>query len=443
MPAIAPFTGSLRVPSDKSISHRALMFASMAQGCSHLKSVLDSQDVRSTCAAMQALGARMSIVRGASGLDVVVDGWGGEGPRQPAGPIDCGNSGTTTRLICGLLGGYPVEATLQGDPSLSKRPMGRVIDPLSQMGVRFENADVRGVSDTPRTLPLRIVGSARLAAGSFTLPVASAQVKTAIILAGLNAPGTTTVIEPARSRDHTELMLPAFGGAIAVENDPRRLHVTGVQTLRATDLEVPADPSSAIFAAVACAMTPGSEVTLREVSLNPTRIAAFHVMQRMGCDVAIAASGSIGTEPVGSIQVRYRAGLRAASVPAAEVPALIDEIPILALLATCATGTTVFHEVGELRVKESDRLDAVLEGLAQLGCKASASGDDLAISGALPERAATLDSRGDHRLAMTWALALRCFGLDGRVDGMDCIAVSYPEFIEQMDMLQSDGKVRF
>lgn len=439
-----PFIGTIRVPSDKSISHRALMMSAMACGTSHLSSVLDSRDVRSTCHAMEALGATLQIAHGEHGLDATVVGWGSTGPNAPSAPIDCGNSGTTARLVCGIIGGYPIEATLVGDASLSKRPMARVTGPLSRMGVKFAEANGRGASPNaaapddamPSTLPLTVIGSNAPMPGRFVLPIASAQVKTAIMFCALNAEGCTDIVEPARSRDHTELMLPAFGAEAPVARDPRQVRVTGRQLLHACDLRVPADPSSAIFPAVACACTPGSSIVLEDVLLNETRIAAFRVMMRMGCDVAFERTGMAGGETVGNIHVNHADGLVSTTIGADEVPSLIDEVPILALLATCATGTMVFRGVQELRVKESDRLAMSREYLTELGCTARIAGDDLVVESGTPSRGAFLVCAGDHRMAMMGSLALRCFELEGAVDDMKCIDVSYPGFVEQMDSLQ-------
>jgi len=429
--------GCLRVPSDKSISHRALLLAAMADGTSHLSSLLDSSDVRSTIEAIKSLGASVLLTSCTEGLSATITGWGASGPHDPDTYIDCGNSGTTTRLLLGILSGYPVKATLRGDVSLSRRPMGRVIHPLSEMGAVFTCAEC-GREDTsePLTLPLSIQGSDHLSAITHQLSVASAQVKTALLFAGLNADGTTAVVEPYASRDHTERMLPIFGAHINVDHQKNTVSLCGVQRLKACDIEVPGDPSSAIFWAVAAALIPGSKVELQQVSLNPTRIAAFEVMRRMGCDISYDQNTDISGEPIGTISVAYRDGLVATEIFPEEVPALIDEIPILALLATSAQGTTHFHKVGELRVKESDRLAAIWEGLSSLGCIAHIQDDDLLIEQGIPRYGVDLVSQGDHRLAMTWTLALYCFGLSGTVAELSCIEVSYPHFMTHLCMLR-------
>jgi 3-phosphoshikimate 1-carboxyvinyltransferase len=434
------------VPSDKSLSHRVALFSAMAEGTSRVRGLLDSLDVRSTLGVIEALGARVDLdveesgsngetlpgvdTAGLGGLSGTITGWGTAGPRAPAGPLQCGNSGTTARLLLGVLSGYDISATLVGDESLSRRPMSRVTVPLSQMGARFAPAQ------DAITLPLTLCGSASLAALSYQGPVASAQVKSAVLLAGLNACGTTCVTEPYRSRNHTELLLPAYGANLSIKG--LRVSVSGGQRLRACDCVVPGDPSSAAFLLVAAALIPGSEVTVRGLLLNPTRTGFLEVMRRMGADLSVTAGedGQLGGERVGDVTLRYRAGLTATVVEAQEVPALIDEVPILALLATAAEGTTVFEHVGELRVKESDRLAAIVSGLGTLGCTARAEGDELYVTCAPPRLGAqTLETHNDHRLAMTWAVAARAFELGPTILGLESVRVSYPGFFDDLKRL--------
>lgn len=434
-----PLRGTIRVPSDKSISHRVALFSALAEGTSRVDNLLDSLDVRSTLGALVALGAQHELTVGENGLSGTITGWGDRGPRiDESTAIDCGNSGTTTRLLMGILAGYPLSALLQGDESLSKRPMRRIATPLSQMGARFESFTPHGrASGQPvETLPLVIRGSDSLAAISYLSPVASAQIKSAVLLAGLHARGTTSVTEPHKSRDHTELLLPAYG--VKVEVDGLTIRIEGGQKLHALDLAVPGDPSSAAFLLVAAALIPGSEVTAREILLNPTRTAFLEVLRRMGADITIQTSAikQLGAEKVGDITVRHRPGLTATKIPSHEVPALIDEIPILALLATAAQGTTVFEQVGELRVKESDRLAAILRGLKALGCVAYAHGDDLHVSLGLPQASAVpLETQGDHRLAMSWAVVARAFAPELKIIGSECVNVSYPGFYKDLERL--------
>lgn len=428
-PAGGPLGGSLRVPGDKSISHRAVLFAAMSEGRSALRHVLDSEDVRSTIAAVSALGARVEVVaEGPTGLDLVVTGWGSAGPRAPEGPIDCGNSGTTCRLLMGLLAGWPIEVTLDGDASLRRRPMRRVMDPLSQMGATFTSQDGR--------LPITMRGGG-LRPIEYDSPVASAQVTTALMLAGLRAEGATSVCEPALSRDHTARILPAFGVAVDHDSARFRMSVTGPVSLSAADVSVPADPSSAAFIAGAATLVPDSDVSITDVSLNPTRLGFVGVLQRMGAGVEVRETRSEGAEPVGDIVVRYRADLTATAIEPSEVPSLIDEIPLLAVVAASAHGTTRFNGVAELRVKESDRLSAVSDGLVALGVTARSGDDWLEVDGPARLHGTRLSSLGDHRLAMAWAVA--ALVADGPVEIEDwaAVAVSYPRFAEDLDSLRS------
>jgi 3-phosphoshikimate 1-carboxyvinyltransferase len=447
---VRPLKGSIRVPGDKSLSHRIALFSAMAEGSSRVRGLLDSLDVRSTLAVIESLGARVELdvdgcageasgqlgaTTGAQGgLSGTITGWGPAGPRLPERILQCGNSGTTARLLLGALSGYDITASLTGDESLCRRPMGRVTLPLSRMGARFAPLGTSG--DAAATLPLTVYGSASPSALDYQSPVASAQVKSTVLLAGLNARGTTSVTEPYQSRDHTELLLPAYGVQLAV--DGLTVSVTGGQRLRASDCEVAGDPSSAAFPLVAAALIPASEVTARGVLLNPTRTGFLAVMRRMGADMDIETgeAGRLGGERTGDVSLRYRGGLRATTVAACEVPSLIDEVPILALLATAAEGTTVFEGVGELRVKESDRLAAIVDGLTALGCVACAEGDELRVSHGLPRvDAPVLKTHGDHRLAMTWVIAARAFGLNPTILGLESVKVSYPTFFDDLEQL--------
>jgi 3-phosphoshikimate 1-carboxyvinyltransferase len=423
----SPLRGEVAVPGDKSLSHRAVLFAATATGTSRLEGVLDSEDVRSTIAAVRALGAGIDLEERTDGsLSVSVTGWGEQGPRDPGEPIDCGNSGTTARLLLGLLAGWDVQVTLTGDASLSKRPMGRVIDPLTTMGASFESAG--------GTLPLTVRGG-DLSAIEYASPIASAQVKTAILLAGLRADGRTTVREPARSRDHTEMLLPAFGVPVGRDLASCAAWVDGPARLRAADVAVPGDPSSAAFIVAAGLLVPGSRLTITGVGLNPTRIAFLDVLERMGAEVTLQPTTPAGAEPVGSIHVRHTDDLRATVVHGAEVPGLVDEIPVLALLATQAHGTTRFEDVGELRVKESDRLAAIIDGLTILGASACAEGDTLVVEGGARLKGGGLRSMGDHRLAMTWALAGLAAASPVNVGGFEAVHVSYPGFVADLTAL--------
>ena len=428
--ATRPLAGDLRLPTDKSISHRAVLLAAMAEGESNLTGVLDSADVRATIAAAEALGATLEVVEASErGLRMRIAGWGARGPVTPADPIDCGNSGTTARLLMGVIAGWPITVTLTGDESLSTRPMARVTGPLAAMGAHI-------ITTPAGTLPVTITGG-DLRGAAYVSPVASAQVKSAVLLAGLRAAGTTTVTEPAPSRDHTERMLPAFGVAVTTDAEMHAASLTGPVVVQAADVIVPADPSSAAFVTAAAMLVAGSHVRLPNVSANPTRTAFVRVLERMGARVRLSELPAMGLEPVATIDVRHTEHLRATLVTAAEVPALIDEVPVLALLATQADGTTRFEGVAELRVKESDRLEAVRAGLEALGAQVEAGEDWLAVTGPAELTGARLPSLGDHRLAMTWAVAGLIATGETVVEGFEAVDVSYPRFADDLAALGS------
>lgn len=429
-PLARPLSGAVRVPGDKSISHRSVLFSAMAEGTSHVSGVLDSADVRSSIGAVRALGAEVNLEKRPDGsLAGDIRGWGGLGPSQPEGAIDCGNSGTTVRLLMGVLAPWDITVELTGDDSLRRRPMRRIAAPLELMGARFAPEDAT-------TLPLSITGTRGLAAISYDSPVASAQLKTAILLAGVFAAGTTSVREPAPSRNHTELMLPGFG--VDVEAAPGEASVAGGQSLHACDVDVPGDPSSAAFMACAAALRPDSAIDIENVSLNEARIGFARVLERMGADITLKPTGSAGEEPCGTISVSYVEHLRSCEVAGREIASLVDEIPVLALVAAHAEGTTVFHEVGELRVKETDRLAAILEGLSKLDVRAWAEGDDLHIEGkpglVVPE-GLVFDSLGDHRLAMTWSLVGFTGAHPVSIRDFEAVRVSYPGFRADIERL--------
>lgn len=429
-PLARPLSGAVRVPGDKSISHRSVLFSAMAEGTSHVSGVLDSADVRSSIGAVRALGAEVNLEKRPDGsLAGDIRGWGGLGPSQPEGAIDCGNSGTTVRLLMGVLAPWGITVELTGDDSLRRRPMRRIAAPLELMGARF-------AQEGAMTLPLSITGTRGLAAISYDSPVASAQLKTAILLAGIFAAGTTSVHEPAPSRNHTELMLPGFG--VDVEAVPGEASVAGGQSLHACDVDVPGDPSSAAFMACAAALRPDSAIDIENVSLNEARIGFVRVLERMGADITLKPTGSAGEEPCGTISVSYVEHLRSCEVVGREIASLVDEIPVLALVAAHAEGTTVFHEVGELRVKETDRLAAILEGLSKLGVRAWAEGDDLHIEGkpglVVPE-GLVFDSLGDHRLAMTWSLVGFTGAHPVSIRDFEAVRVSYPGFRADIERL--------
>lgn len=430
-PLTGPLVGSIEVPGDKSISHRAVLFSAMAEGTSRLSGVLDSEDVRSSVRAVNQLGAHVNLEKMADGsLAGGITGWGSLGPKQPSEPIDCGNSGTTVRLLMGILAPWDVEVTLTGDESLRRRPMRRVSSPLTKMGARF-------LPVGQETLPLTIRGTKALKAIDYDAPVASAQVKTAVLLAGLSAKGMTRVTEPAPSRNHTELMLPEFGATTTAASGVAE--VVGPTVLRASEVRVPGDPSSAAFIACAAALVPGSAIQVEGVSLNPARIGFLRTLEQMGVDASRRSVSSAGKELSGIISVQYCENLHGCEVPAEKIASLVDEVPVLSLVAAHARGITVFRGVDELRVKETDRVAAILEGLSLLGVDAWVDGSDLYIEGnpnlKVPE-GLEFDSKHDHRLAMTWALAGLTGGVSVSIRDFESVAISYPNFLQDIYSLE-------
>lgn len=429
-PLRAPLRGGITVPGDKSISHRAVLFSAMAEGTSRVMGVLDSEDVRSSIRCVRALGAEVSLEKQPDGsLAGGITGWGAKGPKQPDEPLDCGNSGTTARLLMGILAPWDIRVTLSGDDSLSTRPMRRITAPLMKMGVRFE-------PEGREHLPLTEVGNRNLRSIEYDAPMASAQLKTAVLLAGAYANGTTTLREPARSRNHTELMLPEFG--VPTTASDLLSSVEGPNVLHASEVSVPGDPSSAAFLVCAAALMPDSAIQVENVSLNTARIGFTRTLERMGAEVSVARTAIAGKEPSGMIQVCHTPHLKGCEIPSQHIASVIDEIPILALVAAHASGVTVFRDVSELRVKETDRLAATIEGLALLGVDAWADGDDLFIEGQPDLKVPaglTFDSKGDHRLAMTWAVAGMTSGVPVKVKGFESVNISYPGFLSDMERL--------
>jgi 3-phosphoshikimate 1-carboxyvinyltransferase len=411
--------GELRVPGDKSIAHRALMLSALAQGESHIDGLPEGEDVAATVACLRGLGVQIDRIGGPAR----VHGGGWRSFHRPQGPLDCANSGTTMRVLLGILSGSWVSATLDGDASLRRRPMSRVIDPLRTMGARIESRDGRA--------PLTVTG-ARLQGRRHVLAVASAQVKSALLLAGLSASGPTTVVEPMPTRDHTERLLRAMGTDVATTADGVVIRPSH-QPLRPIDLSVPGDFSSAAFWMAAAALRPGWSVTIREVGLNPTRTAFLRLLESMGTEIRVDASGS-GIEPLGSVTVTGRP-LRAITIGAADVAAAIDEIPALLTVATQAVGTTVIQGAAELRVKESDRLATMAEGLQRMGAIVDERADGVSIHGPARLRGSTVNSHGDHRVAMALAVAGLVASGPTTIEDADCAAVSYPNFFADLQEL--------
>jgi 3-phosphoshikimate 1-carboxyvinyltransferase len=421
--------GEIRVPGDKSISHRALMLGGLAVGETRIDGLLEGEDVLATAAALRAFGC--TVVRDGVGA-WRVRGLGVGGLHEPDGPLDLGNAGTATRLLMGVAAAHPFTSFFTGDASLRSRPMARVAQPLIDMGARI-------VARSNCRLPLAVIGSADLLPIVYTLPVASAQVKSAILLAGLHAPGETTVIEPQPTRDHTELMLRHFGAAVRVEALPegaRRVTVTGQPELAAADIVVPADPSSAAFPLVAAAIVPGSSVRCPGIGINPLRSGLLDCLVEMGADLTLENRRIAGGEPVADLVLRHTR-LQGVVVPAERAPRMIDEYPVLAVAAACAHGTTVMHGLGELRVKESDRLSAIVEGLRAAGVTVAVDGDSLTVEGrgAPPPGGAAIAARLDHRIAMAFLVLGAATAEPMRIDDGSPIETSFPGFAPLMNAL--------
>ena len=409
----APLRGEITVPGDKSISHRAVMIGALADGVTRVDGFLEGEDTRATAAIFERLGVRIEAPQPSVRI---VHGVGVDGLRAAAGPLDCGNAGTGMRLLAGLLAGQAFDSELTGDASLSKRPMRRVIEPLSLMGASIESCD--GLP------PLRIRGGRALQGIDYTLPVASAQVKSALLFAGLYAQGETHVREPHPTRDYTERMLAAFGYPIACV--PGEAAMLGGFRLAACDVVVPADFSSAAFFIVAATLVPGSDLLLLRVGMNPRRTGLLHVLRAMGADIVETPSGEQGGEPVSDLRVRH-APLRGIEVPAEHVSDMIDEFPVLFVAAACASGTTIVRGAAELRVKESDRIATMASGLRALGIRVDEAPDGAAIHGG-QLRGGSIDSHGDHRIAMAFAIAAQRADGEVRIGDVANVATSFPGF---------------
>ena len=408
-------TGELRVPGDKSISHRSVMLGALAEGVTTATGLLEGEDVLCTVAAFRAMGV---AIDGPRGGEVRITGVGLRGLKAPSAPLDMGNSGTAMRLMAGILAGQSFDTTLIGDASLSKRPMKRVADPLSRMGARI----AAGEGGRP---PLRIRGGSTLRGIDYALPVPSAQVKSALLLAGLYADGETRVTEPAPTRDHTERMLRALG--YDIRTDGATVALRGGGRLRAGNFDVPADISSAAFFLVGASIAPGSDLLLRHVGINPTRIGVLNILRLMGADIELVNERRAGGEPVADLRVRHRP-LHGIRIPAEQVPLAIDEFPALLIAAACAEGETVVTGAEELRVKQSDRIAAMAHGLARLGIETRETPDGIVVQGGRLT-GGEVDSLGDHRIAMSFAIAgLRAAGAI-RVRDCKNVDTSFPGFV--------------
>ncbi|MGD6962618.1 3-phosphoshikimate 1-carboxyvinyltransferase [Fictibacillus phosphorivorans] len=413
--------GSIKVPGDKSISHRAVMFGSIAEGRTTIDGFLTGEDCLSTISCFKKLG--VSILQ--EGEKVTVEGKGLTGLTPPSEDLYVGNSGTTIRLMLGILANTPFESILTGDDSIAKRPMNRVTKPLKEMGATIDG------NDSGNKVPLHIKGGETRGI-HYTSPIASAQVKSAIILAGLDGEGTTSVKEPFKSRDHTERMLKAFG--VEVETDELSVSVAGGQKLKGTHIEVPGDISSAAFFLVAGAVVPNSEITLKKVGLNPTRTGILDVLKNMGADITYQNINNEASEPFGDLVIKSSA-LKGTIIEGDLIPRLIDEIPIIALAATQAEGTTIIKDAHELRVKETDRIETVVNELKKMGADIEATEDGMIIQGKSSLHGASVQSYGDHRIGMMLSVAACIAEGETTLANSEAIAVSYPSFFEQLNDL--------
>lgn len=413
--------GTVTVPGDKSISHRAVMFGALSEGTTRVTNFLKGADCLSTIHCFQKLGIQIENHPD----EIQIHGKGLHGLRESSKPLDTGNSGTTTRLICGILAGQSFTTELNGDESIQTRPMGRIIDPLSQMGARIESLKGNGCT------PLRIQGSS-LHGIHYCSPVASAQVKSCVLLAGLYGDSPTSVTEPYLSRNHSEIMLKHFGASITSEGTTAIIQPE--PKLLAREIQVPGDISSAAYFIAAGLIVPNSEVLIQNVGVNLTRDGILKVCRDMGADITLLNRNDASGEPTADLLVRH-SSLRGVTVGGALIPTLIDELPVVAALACFAQGTTVIKDAQELKVKESNRIDVMVENLSAMGACVTATDDGMIIEGGRPLHGAVIDSRLDHRIAMTFAvMALACDG-ETAIKGADCVRISYPDFYEDLKKL--------
>ena len=427
MPTISykmgPLKGKIFAPGDKSISHRSLILGAMAKGKTNITGLLEGADIMATAEAMNKLGARVERIKKG---EWIIKGCGEAGLISPSEPIDCGNAGTGVRLLMGAISGYKVSAKFKGDTSLSSRPMARVLNPLEQMGIEYN-------CDEGETLPATIISSGNLKSIDYVSPHASAQVKSAILLAGINTSGVTSITEHTLSRDHSENMLKAFGATINIETQGQgqKVSIKGPVTLKGTDISIPGDPSSAAFPIIAAIITPGSDILVQNVMMNPTRIGLFTTLTEMGAYLRADNYRTSGGEIIADIHVKY-SQLNGVIVPEERAPSMIDEYPILAVAAAYAKGTTVMRGIAEMRVKESDRIKATFELLIKNGVDVKEHSDGLSIKGGSVTGGATVLTHHDHRIAMS-ALIL---GINAEnpitIDDSSMIATSFPTFFELM-----------
>ena len=459
-PTNNPCRGEVYLPGDKSISQRAVILAAMAEGTSHIYGCSNAEDVMSVVKAMMRLGAQVTYEPSKNNprdnVDLTITGWGAGGPSQPEFPIDCGNSATCARVTMGVLTPYDIEVIFDGDESLHHRPFMRVVDPLMQMGAQFKVLDrAHGSGPQRSTLPLRITGTSDASAIYYEMPVASSQVKASILFAGCNCEGDTIVTEPYQSRDHSELLLKAFGAEVDIDKENLMVTLHGPAHLHACDIHVPGDISSASYFVIAAALVPGSKVVVKDVSINPTRMGFVRALQEMGAKIKTKPvdaddDRNFGGEPVGDIKVKYAGRLDAIQVTPDKIPQLVDEVPILAFAAACAEGDSVFYGVKELKLKETNRIHATADGLNRLGTKAEDKNDNLFVVGGIDIEGKTtiypsddvveLKNYGDHRLAIISALAGYCGFKPVKMNDVGVAKISYPHFFEDIERLTSGAQ---
>ena len=421
--SVSGLRGTVTVPGDKSISHRAVLFGSIAKGITRVEGFLQGADCLSTISCFRRLGIDIENEAGI----VTVHGKGLHGLQAPTEVLDCGNSGTTTRLISGILSGQKFPVTLTGDASIQKRPMGRIITPLTQMGAQITSERGDGCA------PLHIQGGS-LHGIRYQSPVASAQVKSAILLAGLYAEGETAVTEPTLSRNHTELMLKGFGADIS--SSGTTASIRPVSELYGQEITVPGDISSAAYFLAAGSLIPNSEILIQNVGINPTRAGIVTVCNAMGADLTLLNERVVSGEPVADLLIRT-SQLKATTIEGAIIPTLIDELPVIALMACFAEGTTVIRDAAELKVKESDRIQVMVDNLTAMGAHVEGTDDGMIIEGGHPLHGAVVDSHLDHRIAMTFAIAGKLASGETEITGAECVNISYPTYYQDMEMLQN------
>ena len=421
--SVSGLRGTVTVPGDKSISHRAVLFGSIAKGITRVEGFLQGADCLSTISCFRRLGIDIENEAGS----VTVHGKGLHGLQAPTEVLDCGNSGTTTRLISGILSGQKFPVTLTGDASIQKRPMGRIIKPLTQMGAQITSERGDGCA------PLHIQGGA-LHGIHYQSPVASAQVKSAILLAGLYAEGETAVTEPNLSRNHTELMLKGFGADIS--SSGTTASIRPVSELHGQGITVPGDISSAAYFLAAGSLIPNSEILIQNVGINPTRAGIITVCNAMGADLTLLNEHVVSGEPVADLLIRT-SQLKATTIEGAIIPTLIDELPVIALMACFAEGTTIIRDAAELKVKESDRIQVMVDNLTAMGAHVEGTDDGMIIEGGHPLHGAVVDSHLDHRIAMTFAIAGKLASGETEITGAECVNISYPTYYQDMEMLQN------